>query len=219
MNVKPILFSGPMVQALLAGRKTQTRRVIKPQPELLENGKYHVFNAHGGCVGLTDEEVPTVALDYVPYSIGDLLYVRETWRCNGWATDLATLFYKASQGDGYTAMCEQYPVDGKKRLRVEAKWAPSIHMPRWASRLTLKVTDVRVQRLQDITEADAGAEGVTRPILPHWKGELYRSAFRGLWNSLNSDRGFGWEMDPWICAVTFSVHKQNVDELLKARAA
>lgn len=233
-RVKPILFSGEMVRALLDGRKTQTRRVIKPQPELSTNGFFHIFNAHGGTLGVPESDLPSVALDYVPYTVGGLLYVRETWRCNSWATDLATIFYRASEGDGYTAMCEQYPVAGKKRLRDEPKWHPSIHMPRWTSRITLEVTDVRVQRLQGISDMDAISEGC-RPFFdktniehiecPNGKTMEMQplknpsDAFHKLWDSLNEKRGFGWDKNPWVVAVTFKVHKINVDDLLKAGRA
>jgi hypothetical protein len=206
---RPILFSGPMVRALLDGRKTQTRRVLNPQP-----------TADMGLVGIyapkltavfgyeTPDADHKVALRYMP---GDRLYVREAWRCNGWASDLATIFYRASEGDGYTAMCEQYPVAGKSPMRVTGTWRPGIHMPRWASRLTLTVSDVRVQRLQEISEADALAEGCYRQDAANPCAKPGIKGFYHTWQELNSDRGYGWYENPWVVAITFTVERRNID--------
>lgn len=203
MADRPILFSGPMVRALLAGTKTQTRRTLKSPYGTLE---------------LTREGWKPVHTKVFP---GDRLWVREAWRCNGWATDLATIFYAASEGDGYTAMCEQYPVADKKPLRITAGWRPSIHMPRWASRLTLTVTDVRVERLQDISEEDADAEcfGGNYPteVLPEvFTGSSYDYAhltmaecYGLLWDHINGPGS--WNSNPWVVAYSFSVERQNID--------
>lgn len=217
----PILFSAPMVRALLDGRKTQTRRIMKPQPVQSDNGSWHVFNSGGGVVGVPTEMVPDCAAEYARYDRGDRLWVREAWRCNGWATDVATIFYRASEGDGYTAMCEQYPVDGKDPLRITATWRPGIHMSRWASRLTLIVTDVRVERLQDISEEDAIAEGLIETRTGRWWYSADHrnapgscnpvTAYSCLWDQIN---GAGsWDDNPWVVAVTFDVIKQNIDEV------
>jgi hypothetical protein len=170
MTDHPMLYSAPMVRGLIREAnapftgKRQTRRISKDQPPAgvsiirktirpLNAEQYHAFERRT-MYGNYGGDVP------IRIKRGDRLWVREAWRCNGWATDLATIFYAASEGDGYTAMCEQYPVAGKQPLRITAGWRPSIHMPRWASRLTLTVTDVRVERLQDITDEDAIAEGI-----------------------------------------------------------
>lgn len=137
---RPILFSGPMVRALLDGRKTQTRRVATFVQET--DGLFHIRNSGGGVFGVSEDRVPIVAPDYAPYSTGDRLWVREAF------TDLRVY------GGGPDVL---YRVDGGPDY---LKWKPGIHMPRGASRLTLTVTDVRVQRLQEISEEDAQAEGV-----------------------------------------------------------
>ena len=90
-------------------------------------------------------------------------------------------------------------------------WKPSIHMPRWASRMTLTVTDVRVQRLQQISGADSIDEGV-KPVIGQ-NAKSGKGVFRDLWDSLNADRGFGWETNPWVAAYTFTVHHENIDRI------
>lgn len=212
MSDHPIPFSGPMVRALLADSKTQTRRVMKPQPTVNAAGLL-VWERPGIVVVQSDAD--GVAL-HQRYGVGDRLYVREAWRCNGWATDVATVMYRASEGRGYTAMTAQYPVANKKPLRVTGTWRPGIHMPRWASRLTLTVTDVRVQRLQEISEADAIAEGCSGVLGPNpdfpdeWDPSPVEQ-YRDLWDRLNAARGFGWSTNPWVVATSFTVARGNID--------
>jgi hypothetical protein len=161
MNERPILFSGEMVRAILEGRKTQTRRVIKPQ----------------------------LRINYkCPYGQpGDRLWVRETWQCfkpnteeiiNPNTVNIRALAYRATN-------------------EWRGKWRPSIHMPRWASRITLEITAVRVERLQDIGEVDAMREGDPTCENTHidW--------FRALWDSINAKRGYSWESNPWVWVVEF----------------
>ncbi len=208
MAERPILFSSPMVRALLACAKTQTRRVIKPR------GHACIFDGGWTDRYVLDPGNQSWRERFYPYRVGDRLYVREAWRCNGWATDVATIFYRASEGDGYTAMCEQYPIADKSPLRVTGAWRPGIHMPRWASRLTLAVTDVRVQRLQDISEEDAEAEGLTGEFCDYelyGQSKPYRFEYSALWNHLNAARGSGWDTNPWVVAVTFAVEHRNID--------
>jgi hypothetical protein len=219
MTARPILFSAAMIRALLDGRKTQTRRIIKPQPDAsatyqgIERDGLHLWSR--GCVY---GKIP------LRFAKGDRLWVRETWRCNGWASDVATIFYRASENDGYTAMCEQWPVADHKPLRVEAKWASSLHMPRWASRLTLTVTDVRVQRVHDLTEAEALAEGVTLGLngfcvpgvehpnkdFPVLTRPTAYEMYAALWDVINGSGA--WCANPWIAALTFSVERRNIDQ-------
>lgn len=220
MTVKPILFSGAMVRALLDGRKTQTRRVLK-NIETLPQGRFHVFNAHGGTVGVPECDVPAEALNYVPYAAGDYLYVRENF---GRAGGGEPICYQATwEKDGW-------------EVSSGAKWSPSIHMPRAASRLTLEVQKVRVQRLHDINDTDAVAEG----IKPQHKQSAHDGgcvlgwgydgldgygertpamAFRHLWDGLNAKRGFGWDANSWVMALTFTVHKTNIDAFLEVHAS
>lgn len=210
MKAKPILFNGDMVRALLDGRKTQTRRVIKPQPTVAD-GRTELRGSRG-----RSSNVPTgqeQSFDWMAlWEKGDLLWVRETF---------ASRYF--DDGDhGYRA---DWNVS---TIVPEPKWTPSIHMPRTASRLTLRIKDVRVERVQDISENDALAEGVfTGPpdddgwvSLSHKPGGGKYSdgeakhAFRSLWRSVNKP-GRGWESNPWVWVVEFEVLHGNVDEFLK----
>lgn len=223
MADRPILFSGAMIRAILAGRKTQTRRLFQLPKwavpgtlEIDDDGPYACAEI-SGCLA----KVPT------RINVGDRLWVREAWRCNGWATDVATIFYSASEGEGYTAMCEQFPVADKQPLRITAGWRPSIHMPRWASRLSLTVTDVRVERLQDISEQDAVAEGCFKGKASgrvfasegamHLGGEEWANArdwYADLWDSINDEDK--WDANPWVAAYTFTVQHGNIDQIARA---
>ena len=185
----PILFSGPMVRAILEGRKTQTRRVINPQFSKLwgfgvRQGDDR-FSAH------VDIEVPD-GWKWIlcPYGQpGDLLWVRETWNYFGGNEYL----YQQDKGSvSYRADSPVTQVHGDR-------WRPSIHMPRWASRLMLSITDVRVQRVQEITEKDAEAEGM-RGI-----GHSFYGEFRLTWDSINAKRGYSWVSNPYVWALTFEV--------------
>lgn len=230
MTDRPILFSAPMVRALLAGTKTQTRRLIKPQPTVRENGSWSWEGRNGGFVGSAGthlEAFAESARHWARIQPSDRLWVREAWRCNGWATDVATIFYAASEGDGYTAMCEQYPVADRRPLRVTAGWRPSIHMPRWASRLSLTVTDVRVERLQSISEDDAKAEGVVpyhvrASGLDYYGpdhamcGQDHRAGFCQIWEKINGIES--WNANPWVVAYSFSVQHSNIDQFAKVAA-
>lgn len=241
MTDHPIIFSVPMVRALLNGRKTQTRRVLKPQPLL-------------SLVPCADRGIPVATNDWgsiiyrpLPYAPGDRLWVREKHWCvelKGGGIGAPYLVYDEEWSTGPGARvpepAEERPWwgppywDDKREIRWGAR--PSIHMPRWASRLTLVVTDVRVQRVREISEADAIAEGVllSPDRRPHYRIELTRpndvgadavdadratSCFRHLWDSLNAKRGFGWEADPWVVALTFTVHHQNIDQMQREDAA
>ncbi|MBV7408709.1 hypothetical protein [Maritimibacter sp. DP1N21-5] len=202
--IKPILFSAPMVRALLDGRKTQTRRVLKPQPygDVIHYGWEQDAGARW-----TDQSFDSYRL---PFWVGDLLWVREAHKLIDRHCDYRADWPEGSQG--------------------HFSWRPSIHMPRWASRLTLRVTDVRVQRLQEISEADAVAEGVahdqdrSRGNCIAWRDYLDRggkcatgtASFRSLWDSLNAGRGYGWDANPWVAAYTFEVIRENVDDLIRS---
>jgi hypothetical protein len=186
-QVRPIPFSGPMVLALLAGTKTQTRRVITPP--LSEKAHSPFQGADGlwrwmtGDVSYRDDERRCPC-----GQPGDRLWVRETWGL----LDIVSPCYRA---------------DDKSAVPASGRWRPSIHMPRWASRLTLEVTEVRVQLLQEISEEDAKAEGV-EPIRErvangvNWSSA--REGFHHLWDSINGERA-AWESNPWVWAVSFKV--------------
>jgi hypothetical protein len=197
MSDRPILFSGPMVRAILDGSKTQTRRVVTPQPSC---DTLHMLN---NIERNPHRWWPVSADDYTtgkgvecPYGVpGDRLWVRETWASSYGAGCWGTLF-KADgayvQGKRKHENGPHFNADNLPPVR----WRPSIHMPRWASRLTLAVTDVRVERVQDITEADAVAEGFGSKGYP-------KLAFCNTWDSLNAERGYGWDSNPWVWAITF----------------
>lgn len=196
MKERPILFSGAMVRAILDGRKTQTRRVITKWsgPKLPPgNGA----NQDGYCTveDHTIAQKPWTAdligrLIACPYGQpGDRLWVRETFGIGGGRT---THYYVYRAGDNDIAAHNDHPNDG---------WKPSIHMPRCASRILLEITDVRVQRLQDINEQDAEKEGA-EPIGGLNRGP-FRTGFYVLWDHINEARGYGWDKNPWVWVIEF----------------
>ncbi len=243
--VRPILFSGPMVRAILDGAKTQTRRVVRfpkfaspehakamtwaeERPELREfirqfEGQRLVCNE--------TNDVGTVAV-HCPYGQpGDRLWVRETWTADfSWPDDdgeselwwhempaafrgPASAYYVyyldgtawACCSDGVVRETSWIPtVDDMEGCR----WQPSIHMPRWASRILLELTAVRVERLQDISRADAKAEGFLPGLngFERWAGQCYGNAqlaYRACWDSLNAKRGLSWDANPWVWVLEF----------------
>jgi hypothetical protein len=198
MKERPILFSAPMVRAILDGRKTQTRRAIKP--------------ARGDDrVVVTDGKVWKAArVDYAGYrecpygQPGDRLWVRETFV--GPLVDHEDAFRSEPSKYKNPAHC-LYRADGatcpefiNADDELVSRWKPSIHMPRWASRITLEVTGVRVERLQAISEADAVAEGV-RNSLYLQGGRFARENYAHLWWVINGDGA--WELNPWVWVVEF----------------
>lgn len=197
MKERPIIFNAHSVQAILAGEKTQTRRVVKPQPAGNDFGKAFGYPP-GSYTDNSGDLWPC------PYGApGDRLWVREAWadlRGMGFGYNVE---YKAN---GLTA-------DGNedsdvKRIREDygVRYRSPIFMPRWASRINLLVTAVRVERLQDITEADAIAEGVQAPVTgsSEW-GEPAEAVyeFMRLWDAMHAKRGYSWESNPYVWAVTF----------------
>lgn len=222
MADRPIIFSAPMIRALLDGRKTQTRRILREQPG--EGvGAWRVARTPGGnaCYEWRSKFGAYLGDVCRVYGVGDRLWCREAWRTAAAYDDLAPsqmggeepIFYEA---DGERRTWGHPVTSPKGRLRA------SMHMPRWASRLTLIVTDVRVQRLQEISEEDAIAEGMMRDNVPGsesfgaWSGGidfLYgwdaQGAFRRTWEIINGPGA--WESNPWVAAYTFSVHKANID--------
>jgi len=195
--MKPIIFNTQMVKAILDGRKTQTRRVVKPQPNKAWSGDPHIVDgrwADGECV--SDLKVPYGQK-------GDRLWVRETFRVYR-GTNSAQIYYKASEP--HTGIqIDPSKVDTLKTYHP--KWRPSIHIPRWASRITLEITDINVERIQDITDRGAKAEGIR--IFDNTPGKMYsyngalRDIFIDLWDSINYKRGHGWDINPWVWVISF----------------
>jgi len=239
---RPIIFTGECVRAILEGRKTQTRPVIKPQPASCEKlcrdpgspSGYSWFTESGA-----HDDVPLRC----PYGHpGDRLWVRETWRPYGWRDgnpisiqylDLSVREESGSDGPDYESWYERLAIqatdecskagcrddeDGMftwdKPEECPTKWRPSIHMPRWALRLTLEILKVRVERVQEISEADALAEGIPdlrtnpeaygkpHPASPNYPA-IHIGAYVVLWNSINAKRGFGWDVNPWVWVIEF----------------
>lgn len=206
MIEKPILFSGPMVRAILENRKTQTRRVLKSvgnfdQVFQMDDGSWHITDSQGGHMSPVS----------TPYSVGDRLWVREAWRA-----ELSWQSLKPSYIPQGAAIF--YESDGSKRdngmgAKFPGKLRPGMFMPRWASRITLEVTAVKVERLQDISEADCYAEGCEQDdadgvpvwyvsgtgILPH--PDTGQKCYRLLWESINGPGS--WDANPWVAAYTF----------------
>ena len=230
MRELPILFNGEMVRAILDGRKTQTRRPVKPQP-------FDKLSIDGEVLDLPCDEARRIddacwqfscsARDKQPHknadrwafgkyakhrfgAPGDLLYVRETWALHRETFE--------GQGSGYTL---QFRADSATRkvlfdgrvipagdpkdtpkpwpaTAVNMGWRPSIHMPKWAARIWLEVTDVRVERIDSISMADVHAEGFEAC-------EQFEGCFRQTWDAIYKPQGFGWDSNPWAWAVTFEV--------------
>jgi hypothetical protein len=228
MTDKPIIFSGPMVRALIDGRKTQTRRVLKPQPRenVFWGPEWYApvkIDNHGeeypgaDVFGIYGEEWG----QRIPYAPGDRLWVREAWKSDRAYDDLAPSEMGGDEPLIYVADNEVQRWGWKPD--VLSRWGRYRHarfMPRWASRLTLTVTDVRVQRLQEISDHDAWAEGVNPCEEGHaCPGGPYGSCcghfdyigpFRTLWNSLHGPDA--WSANPWVAAVTFTVERRNIDK-------
>lgn len=223
---RPILFSGAMVRAILDGTKTQTRRVIKHNIVVPNGTPYYA------------DKVGAVPCPYG--APGDWLWVRETWadvhplqaegrysqpgqagipgpppvgyrtvyRADG---EYPPIWHNRGEGHPYRVLSTTDDLALKHFPQgVEFGWEPSIHMPRWASRITLEITGVRVERVQDISEADAKAEGA--PIGYYERETLdgleavptdRRGGFRALWDSINGQRGYGWQANPWVWVVEF----------------
>ena len=192
MKERPILFSAEMIKAILDGRKTMTRRVIKDNCPFVTGAYFDEETERWyWTTGAERERLPTDrCLGKCPYGQpGDRLWVRETW-----------LSYRHLHKNGRDEALLIYRADGEdlpKQARG-TKWRPSIFMPRWASRITLEITAVRVERVQDIGDEDAEAEGLS------WcNAASPRDKFQCLWNSLNLKRGYGWDANPWVWVISF----------------
>ena len=230
MTERPILFSGPMVRAILDGRKTQTRRVLKPQPRLFEIddkgtpcqvGVLQVQGRAYNQLTLGSDKAGVIPSEPRLHSVGDTLWVRENWNifmCSrdaevSWPLKTIPKTDPSKDEDEDGSQRHNIALDYAATSKEGGPWRPSIHMPRWASRVILMVTGVKVERLQNISEADAIAEG----ILAHEptqddpaeyaaaEGRLIyndpREAFCDLWTSING--ADSWKANPWVVAYSF----------------
>ena len=198
--MKPIIFSTPMVQAILDGKKTQTRRVIKID-DAPENWKISIAGTSIVRTEPYDVKLPR-------YAAGDILWVRETFcevpyeynhiPIKGGHITIPKYAYKADSERDYTGI-----------------WKPSIHMPREAARIFLMVKAIRAEKLRDISETDAIAEGVNHQWGINHNGEktlekVCTTVFKELWDSLNEKRGYGWNTNPWVWVIEFE--REEVEE-------
>lgn len=196
MAIKPILFNTEMVRAILDGRKTCTRRIVRP-PYFVdgdENDKRSLITLRTATKNSSlYRQIGQMPYPDAPYRMCDILYVRETW-CKG----LERYIYRADYSD-----TEKFYRNGKE---IEMKWHPSRHMPKEAARIWLKVTDVRVERLQDITSEQIYREGVEVEYPHVLNGEEKIYAFSNLWNSTikkpDIDR-YGWDASPYVWVIEF----------------
>lgn len=225
MTERPIPFSAPMVRAVLAGEKTQTRRIAK----LNAAGRV----ARGGRNWHLDD--PSAVLACPHGQPGDRLWVREAWTADfEWPSDtgericwwhevpaafrgLRNVMYTYYRADGSAWHCDEHGaccpadqtawrIDFEDDDFADIRWRPSIHMPRWASRITLELTSVRVERVQDISTKDAEAEigNGGRMILPSGLCNTYVGTFAHAWNAINAKRGYGWDANPWVWVLEFT---------------
>lgn len=201
MKIHPILFSDEMVRAILDGRKT--RRVVALTDFGLSTTRGYDFEFRDRR-HLWNSVSLTRALSMCPYGhLGDELYVREAWGLRAYC-DTGDWNRDSIKGLSQDDVTEQWLVDYRAEWGSNQEvcfWRPGIHMPRWASRIRLRVTDVRIQKLDHISEDDAKAEGCSPSLNEH--GASYVSGFRVLWDRINAARGFGWDENPWVWAISF----------------
>ena len=215
IKTTPMIFNTEMVRALLAGNKARTRRIVKPQPFVSDVFPSWVFpatkkEAKEGA-GLFYPNSKSSVLARCPFGkAGDLIYVRET--SGEIIRQVGSTPHKKSvfKADSPNAV-EYYDCNGKPGPAV--KWKPSIHMPRWASRLTLKINSVRVERIQDISEADAKKEGISflrnAPDCDETLTE--KQLFGFLWDSVYPE---SWNKNEWVWVIGFEVIHKNIDLVL-----
>ena len=192
MKERPILFSGEMVRAILDDRKTQTRRVIKPQPlELCDEIWQWKYTEQ------KEEDLYEWLETAAPYQVGDRLWVREAIRID---SDCSAILYAADKArvfrGKYQIQYAYYPQDWPWKRTV----LPSIFMPKWAARIWLEITGVRAERVQDISAYDILKEGVKEWMLHLPRA---RSAFQALWDSLSAQRGYPFADNPWVWVYEF----------------
>lgn len=231
MKERPIIFSGPMIRAILDGTKSQSRRVIKPQPYKLEDQPVWVYpspkSPYVRVSWFSEEHMRRGLLGYCPFSVGQRLWVRETWTAvdddyqgSGDTCSNAEILYRADGRTLWRNIPEARRPEWFAKLtpliaRTSRLWRPSIFMPKFAARIWLEVVSVRAEQLQDITEDDIRAEGILPDMVDSgavdpnggWDIDVadYYHPFMALWDRLNAKRGYGWDTNPWVFAVEFTV--------------
>ena len=225
MHEKPILFSTEMVNAILQGKKTQTRRIINPQPFIgrNENGTYD-FEYKKGEKYISGQNVDWISINdpflglgsYCPFGYpGDELWVKETFKPVSHGEWGWIIKYKQDNSTQEIERLFPHENDDKEiswgekiaeefHLKETINWRPSIFMPRNASRIQLKIIDIRIEHLQWITDEDALFEGCLTDQNIFTEGEL-KESFHQLWDSINIDRGYGWDKNPWVWVIDFEV--------------
>lgn len=202
---KPILFNTQMVKAILEGRKTETRRVVNTRQLRVLESSYRKEHPEE-----PDDKTLIKKLCTPPYQPGDVLYVRETWAPmypDDTSTEVVAYMYKADNFADVSEYDERYP--GGTDYTWEGRWRPSIHMPKKAARIFLRVTDVQVERLQEITMSGMQKEGavpakVTGGSWQQWQHDYMKP----LWDSTNL---YGWDANPWVWVIAFEqVEKSEV---------
>jgi hypothetical protein len=208
LKEKPILFSTLMVQAILEDRKSKTRRVCKPQPVINLADKRQVAIPVNRMHGMIDTLGFCSVDDYIKhkahYQVGDIMYVLETWKCNSFndkTKALAITFKAGGQAEAWFYDADRY--EQFKKFYFKKGWQSPYFMPQETARLFLRITEVRAEQLQDITEEDAQAEGVKAYGQNNCSGTSARIAFAELWDGLNEKRGYGWRENPWVWVYTF----------------
>ncbi len=221
MKERPILFSGAMVRAILAGSKSQTRRVVKPQPpEWIDQLHGNNFRRRAPYDLICPETEAKMGFGFAtdeqmwkcPYGApGDRLWVRETFSFYAFNDDCELKFSDGAlrhTGPGAgdipdAALASYFKLVDRSIRKKGTVSVPSIHMPRWASRILLEVSAVRVERLQDITLADICAEGLAKSIYDFKPVQAGFQQWCELWDSINAKRGHGWKLNPWVWVVEF----------------
>ena len=202
MLERGMIFNAEMVRAILDGRKTQTRRPVR----------FPVLDKNLGCELAGNELAGELSAgNYLNSAFGkpgDRIWVRETFRVHSRATDVATLVYKASVRNSWTEQTHRVPVSVCNKPATPEKWTPSLHMPRWASRIDLLITGVRAERIQEISDDDVMAEGVQTDshFLNHFFTMNHESiapkeAYRKAWEKQYG--GTSWEVNPWVWVIEF----------------
>lgn len=206
MTDRPLIIDQHEARAFREGRQTQFRRVLKPQPTTGEDGLiwWH-WSKYSGAAAIDHGKVSEIWYEHMPYAVGDRLWCRET-----------ALYWRHNLGPlaGQISHVAAYRADGYE-LEPGERWSPPNHMPRQCSRTTLTVTEVRVQPLQEISEADAIAQGVRPAVGGNWtgaegqRGMTPAAAFALAWSSANPRDP--WAANPWVAAYTVSVTLGNID--------